>query len=152
MRILIALVGILVSQVDMQIKYGALFGALSRRVTIVEHYDARLRGMAQYWNALQTLDPSIKRWRERYFRNVPAFRLRSKKIVHHLRQISPPLDAVLQLGALFDSTWNGSSIPVVLYADNTAAITARHPYAGRFAFKPRELAEWLAHEKELYQR
>jgi glycosyltransferase involved in cell wall biosynthesis len=151
MRVLSALVGNMTSQIDMQTKYSGLFEALSHKVTVAGHYDARLQGVARYWNAVQTFDPSVKRWRERFFRNVPAFRMRSTIFAHHLRRMTPPVDVILQVGALFDSTWEGS-IPVVLYTDNTSAITARYPQAGRFAFNTQEQDRWMMYEKTLYER
>jgi len=151
-RVLTALVGDVTRQADMQTKYGGLFDALAQKVTIVEHYDARLRGLARYWNALQVLDFSRRRWRERFFRNIQAFRTRSEKFVHHLRSLSPKVEVVLQMGAMFDATWDNSPVPVVVYTDNTTAITARHPRTGRYVFSPRELEGWLAHEQTLYRR
>jgi glycosyltransferase involved in cell wall biosynthesis len=152
LRVLTALVGDVQRKADMQAKYGFLFAALAQRIDVVENYDATLHGLKRYVNALQSFDLSKKRWKERFFRNAPAFRIRSAAITRHLSKIHPLVDVVLQLGVMFDSSWGGSPVPVVIYTDNTTAITARRPHAGRFAFSQRELADWLEHEKGCYQR
>jgi glycosyltransferase involved in cell wall biosynthesis len=152
MRVLITLVGDVQRKADMRVKYGSFFDALSKKVDSVEIHDASLHGAERYWNATRSFSFNRQRWKERFFRNVPAFRSRSKAFVRYMRRIQPPPDVVLQLGVLFDSTWGDSSIPVVLYTDNTSAITARHPGAGRFAFNTWEQADWMTHEKACYRR
>lgn len=152
MRLLTTLVGDVQHKADMRAKYGTFFETLAQKVELVGHFDASLRGAARYWNAIRSFSFSRQRWKERFFRNVPAFRLRSEAFASYLRKIQPPPEVLLQLGVLFDSTWADSPVPVVLYTDNTSAITARHPGAGRFAFNVREQADWMAHEKECYRR
>jgi glycosyltransferase involved in cell wall biosynthesis len=152
LRLLTTLVGDVRNKADMRAKYGTFFGALAQRVELAGHYDASLRGAARYWNAARSFGLPRTRWKERSFRNEPAFRMRSEMCVRYIRQMHPSPDVVLQLGVLFDSTWADSPVPVVLYTDNTSAITARHPAAGRHAFNTREQADWMALEKECYRR
>jgi len=152
LRLLTTQVGDVQNKADMRTKYNTFFEALSQKVELAGHYDASLRGAARYWNAARSFCLSWRRWKERSFRNVPAFRTRSEACVRYIRQMQPSPGVVLQLGVLFDSTWADSPVPVVLYTDNTSAITARHPTAGRHAFNASEQADWMALEKECYQR
>ena len=151
-RVLGTLVGDIQHKPDMQIKYGRFFESLSRRFELVEVYDATLHGRAKYWNALRTFTPSLPQWKQRFFKNVPAFQARSWRARKHFHAMQDGADVVLQLGALFDATSEESSLPVVLYTDNTTSITARYPDTGRLPFKNSELGRWLDCEMQLYHR
>jgi len=144
------MVGDIQHKPDMRAKYGAFFDALARRFEVVEVFDANLDGVPRYWNALQTFSPSLPRWKEHFFKNVSAFKMRSRRATAHLRHVERRMDVVLQLGALLDPTAAG--VPVVVYTDNTTRITARTPACGRLAFGPSELERWLVCEQRLYQR
>jgi glycosyltransferase involved in cell wall biosynthesis len=135
---------------DMRVKYGALFAALSRRVDVVDTYDATLRGSSRYWNALWTYHPSLPIWKEHFFKNVPAFQYRSRQTKAHLRQFKSKADVVLQIGALLNSGCGKDCLPLVLYTDNTTRITSRRPESGRLALSRKETERWVAHERELY--
>jgi len=150
LRVVAVLAGDLQHQKDMQAKYGVFFTTLAKYVTLVEVYDANLAGFQRYWNALRSFHPSKRQWKERFFRNVPAFKARSKKVAAHLQSSSDKVDVVLQLGAMFDATINDSGLPVVVYTDNTTQISARLPDAGRMYFSDEELKNWTALENNLY--
>jgi len=150
-RVAGALVGDIKRQPDMRVKYGGLFEAVERRFDLLEVYDASLHGAQRYWNALQTFSPSIPRWKEHFFKNVPAFRMRSQAAHKHFRTLQGRADVILQLGALFDGTQDAHALPVVLYTDNTTCITARHPGLNRYPFKPAELERWFGYEAQMYQ-
>ncbi len=151
-RVAGALVGDIERMQDMRIKYGGFFDALARRFELVEVYNAALRGPERYLNALQTFTPSMRHWKEHFFKNVPAFRARSQRAASHFRKLHGSVDVVLQLGALFDSTWGEGSLPVVIYTDNTTRISTRRPDAGRAPLKSAELLRWLEYEGQLYHR
>jgi glycosyltransferase involved in cell wall biosynthesis len=137
---------------DMRIKYGSFFEAISRQMDLLEVYDASLTGIDRYWVAMQSFSPSISRWKGRYFKNIPAFKLRSKMASRHFHEWKGRADVILQLGVLFDSTSNNVDLPVVLYTDNTTMISARHPDPARHPFSKKELMEWLELETGVYQR
>jgi glycosyltransferase involved in cell wall biosynthesis len=150
-RIAGSLVGDIRRQPDMRIKYSSFFEAVARRFELLEVYDANLRGAQRYWNALQTFTPSISRWKERFFKNVPAFQMRSLAAQRHFYGLQGYADVILQLGALFDVTKAVNMQPVVLYIDNTTRITAQHPDVNRYPFEPAEYERWLDHETRLYR-
>jgi glycosyltransferase involved in cell wall biosynthesis len=152
LRVAGTLVGDIHRQPDMRIKYGSFFESVGRRVDLVEVFDAGLVGVARYWNALQTFTPSIKRWKEHYFKNVHGFQMRSQRAKNHFSRIKGQVDVILQLGALFDLTETRNALPVVIYTDNTTHITARHPNLSRYPFTQDELKSWLRHETGLYER
>lgn len=150
-RIAITMVGDIHRMPDMRVKYGAFFDALARRFEVVDIFDASLHGWARYWNALCTYRPSLAVWKEHFFKNVPAFRARSRRVGGHLEQTNSQMDVVLQIGALFNSHWNGHALPLVVYTDNTTRITSRRPEGGRLALSRRETERWVAHERDLYR-
>jgi glycosyltransferase involved in cell wall biosynthesis len=152
LRVAGVLVGDMDHQPDMRAKYGGFFEALGRHFELVEIYDASLRGFGRYLNALRTFNPSVPYWKEHFFKNVPAFQTRSRRLASHLRRMHNQVDVVLQLGALFDATWDDSVLPVVVYTDNTTRISARYPDSGRTPLKPDELARWLVYESQFYHR
>jgi len=151
-RVAGALVGDIQRQSDMRIKYGGFFEALGRSCELVEVYDATLHGAAKYWNAFKTFDLTVPRWKQRFFKNVPAFEARSWRARKHFLVMQGRVDVILQLGALFDPTSDDQSLPVVVYTDNTTRITARDPNSDRLAFSPGELQRWLLCEAGLYHR
>lgn len=151
LRVAGVLVGDIRRQADMRIKYGGFFQAVERCFDLVEVYDASLRGAQRYWNALQTFTPSIPRWKEHFFKNVPGFQMRSQAARRHFLGLQGRADVILQLGALFDVGDEAGGLPVVVYTDNTTQITARHPELNRYPFQPAELQSWLMHEAQVYQ-
>jgi len=150
LRLVCVMVGDVHRQSDMQIKYGGLLDSLSRQFDLVDVFDASLRGFDRYWNAIQTFHPRRKRWKERFFKNVQAFKMRSIRVVDYLSAMQGHVDLVLQIGATFDSAWGGSKLPVVVYTDNTTHITARSTDESRFPFSKSGLISWLALEGQIY--
>jgi glycosyltransferase involved in cell wall biosynthesis len=150
LRVATVLVGDIHRMPDMRVKYGAFFEALSRRFDMVDVFDASLRGLSRYWNALFTYHPSVAVWKEHFFKNVPAFKTRSRRTAAHLKESKPRPDVVLQIGALLNSGCGKDGPPLVLYTDNTTRITGRHPNGHRLALSPHELENWVAHERDLY--
>ena len=85
------LAGDLEHQLDMKVKYGVFFDVLAQHVDLIEVYDASLHGIRRYLNALKVFHPSRHIWKERFFKNVSAFKARSKKVAVHLRNFSDEL-------------------------------------------------------------
>lgn len=150
LRVATVLVGDIHRMADMRVKYGALFDTLSRRFDVVDSYDATLRGFPRYWNALWTYHPSISVWKEHFFKNVPAFKFRSRQTKAHLKQFKSKADVVLQIGALLNSGCGKECLPLVIYTDNTTRITSRRPESGRLALSHHETERWVSYERELY--
>jgi glycosyltransferase involved in cell wall biosynthesis len=137
---------------DMRVKYGAFFDALARRFEVVDIVDASLHGWSRYWNALLTYRPSLAVWKEHFFKNVPAFKARSRHMDKYLKKNASHADVILQIGALFNSRWSENSLPMVIYTDNTTRITSRRPESGRLALSHRETERWVTHERGAYQK
>ncbi|MCA9968662.1 MAG: glycosyltransferase family 4 protein [Anaerolineales bacterium] len=149
-RVAGALVGDMRRDPGARVKYGYFFEALSARFPLVDVYDASLRGGYRYWNALRSFYPDGQRWRERFYKNVPAFRLRSRLAQRHLRQAAPEADVVLQVGVLFDARWQAQGPPSIIYTDYTAHLTAQRPSSGRSPFSAAQLRAWLALERDAF--
>lgn len=133
-------------------KFGLFFKALSQQLDLVDIIDARLRGIDRLRNAFTSFNPDHTLWRERFYKNPIAFQRRSERLDARLRPIEAQADIVLQLGTLFDSAWPPSTIPVVIYTDYTAALSARKPGAGRSPLEGEAQERWLALEQRVYRR
>jgi glycosyltransferase involved in cell wall biosynthesis len=151
-RVVGALAGDIKHMPDIQVKYGSLFEAVARQFELVDIIDARLHGSSSLLNALQTFNPSLRRWQARYLMNVPGFHARSRRVNASLLELNGRADVVLQVGALFDATLGNAGLPVVVYTDQTSRITIRQPGSDRIPLDSQDLALWLSYEKQLYQR
>jgi len=152
-RIVGALVGDIYHEPGARTKYGLLFAALSRRFPLVNVYDATLRGFDRWLNALLVAHPNRRRWKERFYQNVPAFRARSQQAARYLHSLSGQADVVLQVGVLFDARWDEAlSMPNIIYTDYTARLAAQRQIAGRSPFLPRQREQWIELERQAFQR
>ncbi len=145
-----ALVGDVVRAPSARTKFGLLFAAVARRLSLTQVYDADLRGWARALNAVQVFHPNRQRWKERFQQNVPAFVARSRQMTQRLRALRDPHAVVLQGGALFDASDAG--LPVVIYTDYTAALAARKPASGRSPFSASQRDAWIALERRALER
>lgn len=132
------------------IKYGHLFEELAASMCLLGVIDASLDGPGRWWNAARTFHPRLRLWKERFYKNVPAFRSRSSRIQKHIDALHPDGDVVLQIGALFDSRWNNQGLPNAIYTDYTSALSARHRPIDRSPFSSADLEVWLALERDAY--
>lgn len=149
-RIAGVLVGNIHRDPGAQTKYGTFFKVLAERLPLVEVYDASLHGWARYWNALLTFSPDMERWRERFYKNIQAFRLRSLQTNKHFQKRRGEIDMIVQVGVLLNARWRASTPPSVIYADYTARLAAQIPAAGRSPFSGAERQTWLALEREAF--
>ena len=123
-----------------------LFDALGRRYGMVGHIDAELRPWQRYLLAPATFHPSQARWRERYWKSLLAFGMRSRNSRAQLTGIGQPYHAVLQVHALFQTR----GAPYILYVDNTHQQSTEgwpiwNPLSGR------DLERWYARERATYE-
>jgi glycosyltransferase involved in cell wall biosynthesis len=148
--------GVLVGDIERQawarVKYGHLFDALGRSVPLVAVEDVGLCGVARLANAARVVHPDRRRWRERFYQNVPAFAARSRLAARRLDALAGRFAVALQVGALFDARWGDPSWPSVIYTDYTMRLSERCPEAGRSPFTPPELERWVALERRAYAR
>ncbi len=151
-RVAGVLVGDIAHDPGARIKYGYFFEAIKRCFPLAGVYDATLRGLDRWINALLTAHPNRRRWRERFYKNGPAFRMRSERVAAYLQSLRGQVDLVLQVGVMFDARWSGFSLPSVIYTDYTARLSAQRPEAGRSPFTPQQQEQWIALEKQAFER
>jgi len=152
LRIVGVLVGDLHRSPSARTKYGLLFEAVARRYTLVGIYDASLHGLARLMNALRVFHPNRQLWRERFRKNVPAFRSRSRKVAARLQALRAQVDVVLQVGVLFDARWDEQARPSVIYTDYTARLSAQASTRQRSPFTPEQRQQWIELEQQAYAR
>lgn len=148
LRVVSALVGDLQREAFAQVKYGDLFDRLAQEVDLLAVHDATLRGARRWLNLAQTFHPNKARWKERFYKNLPAFHLRSRQAREFLKGWEGKVDFCLQLGVMFDSD---GPVPIVIYTDYTAALSAERQEAGRSPFTPDQRRRWLALERGAFE-
>ncbi len=133
-------------------KYGHFFDALDRRFQVTGVFDGTLRGVDRWLNGMMAFHPDPQQWKERFYKNLPAFRLRSRRINRRLKANVQAIDAVLQLGVMLDANWQTLPVPSVIYTDYTAVLSGKKPDAGRSPFTPDQRKAWVALEKQALER
>ena len=151
-RVLVALCGDMRKDRESIVKYGEFLAALDRRIPVIDVYNAKLHSLQRLINAIPVWHPNLKKWSERANKNPRAFILRSRKMEHWIGNFQNRWDLILQLGVLFDSGWNHSSLPRVIYTDYTAQMSARQPSAGRSPFRGSKLDRWIELECHALQQ
>ncbi|MEW5829392.1 MAG: glycosyltransferase [Chloroflexota bacterium] len=131
-----------------QVKYGQLVRSLHQHLTLAGIFDADLRGLPQVSTALKTIHPVRRAWRERYTKHPAAFKARSAMASRWI--VRQNVDAVLQLGAMFDSCYYQDIVPNVIYTDYTSHLSARHREGNRSPYQGVKLDEWLTLEQQAY--
>jgi len=150
-RIMLALIGDLKKDPFAAVKYGFFHDALETAFGSVDSYDATLRDVPRLVNAIQVFHPIPRVWRERFWKNVPAFKARSRKVANALRDRNPQPEFVLQMGVLFNASLYQSKVSSLVYTDYTASLSASRPESGRSPFTDRQRDIWLSMEKETYR-
>lgn len=148
-RVVGALIGDIQREAFARVKYGALFDSLAQEVDLLAVHDATLRGLPRYFNLAQTFHPNKAHWKERFYKNLPAFHLRSQQVRDFLKGWTGKADYCLQLGVMFDAS---GTIPTVIYTDYTAALSAERQEAGRSPFTPDQRRQWLELERGAFER
>lgn len=151
-RLAAALVGDIIRDPAAYTKYGYFFAALAEQYPLVEVYDASLQGIHRYWNALQAFHPDRQQWRESFYKNVAAFRLRSRLASEHFLARQQEIDLIVQVGVLFDARWQSLPLPSLIYTDYTAHLAAQRPSSGRSPFSAAQRQQWLTLERRAFAR
>ena len=131
-------------------KYGFFFEALGRRFSLLPVVDSELQGPGRWLHILRAFHPDLQLWRERYYQSPGAFASRSRRTARKLQSLQVAADVVLQVGALFDASYQ-SSLPTVLYTDYTTQLSAKKPEAGRSPFNARVRRQLMAMEQRVFQ-
>ena len=147
-RVLVSMKGDLRKDSMIQIKYGQLVRSLHQHLTLAGVYDVDLRGLSQVSTALRSIAPVRQAWRERYTKHPAAFKMRSIRASRWI--VRQEVDAVLQLGAMFDSCYHQGIVPNVIYTDYTSQLSARHREGQRSPYQGTKLDEWLGLEQQAY--
>lgn len=148
--------GLLVGDIGQQgsgawVKYRHLFAEIGNRVQLVGVPDVELRGMDRYQNALRSFQPSKRRWREAFHKNVWGFGQRSRNAGAEIARRAGQIDVVLQHGAIFHShTVDGP--PVVIYTDFTYRLAQREDDWRNPFSSTAESEHWNGLEQEAYNR
>jgi glycosyltransferase involved in cell wall biosynthesis len=150
--IVATLMGNVHSQTINRTKYGYFFDALSKECDLVDVLDAGLEGFQRWFNALMFFHRSRAVWRERFYKNIPAFRLRSRKANALLWKYEGKADVSMQIGVMYDSAINKLPFPHIIYSDYTAILSSRKPHAGRSPFTKATREKWIALEKKTFER
>lgn len=149
-RVLLTLVGNLQQDAFARVKYGQFCEALERTGARIDTLDGSLRGLPRIWNALRVFSPSISIWRERFWKNLPAFEARSKNVGRYIQARKAQWDIVVQIGVVFDAGRYQNQLPVVIYTDYTARLSAERPEAGRSPFSADQRDQWFDYERRAY--
>lgn len=132
------------------VKYGHLVDAL-RAEFDVEVFDASLQGFPAWLNGLRVFHPDLNRWKQRFYQNAGAFRARSRRAVQWVFEQAERMDAVLQIGVLFDSGSRIPDIPFFIYTDYTSVLARARSAQGRSPFDGEQFKEWFSLEKDVFE-
>lgn len=146
------LIGDIVHEPGARTKYQYFFNEVARRFPLIEVHDASLRGLSRWINALRVVHPNRQHWRQRFYKNIPAFHARSRRVADYLKSLDRQVDVILQVGVLFDARWDDGPLPSVIYTDYTAHLAAQKPEIGHFPFSPKKQEQWIALEKQAFER
>jgi glycosyltransferase involved in cell wall biosynthesis len=150
-HLFVTLIGDVSHEPFAEVKYGFFLKALERKFPLVI-CDATLRGLPRFLNAIQVFSPDRRLWKERFYQNIPSFHLRSQKVAAALRQQAGKVDAILQIGVLYDACWAKPDIPSIIYTDYTSHLSSHKPKSGRSPHKKNDILKWLALEKQAFHR
>lgn len=150
----IKVIGTLVGNIERdpfaRVKYGFLFDELRHVVDLQAVLDATLRGPQRWINGLQTFHWDRSLWRERFYKNIQAFNLRSRNICRQLDSWQYKGDVCLQLGVLFNSRAYQSVLPVVIYTDYTQVLSSQAAQKWRSPFNQAQRKAWIEAEANAY--
>ena len=151
-RVLGTLIGDINQGTGASTKYGLFFEAVGRCFPLVGVYDASLQGLDRLVNALRAVHPNQRLWRERFYKNIAAFEIRSQRVAAYIESIREQVDVTLQVGVLFDAYCHGIDIPNVIYTDYTAHLAAKKPAFGRSPFDRKQGQRWVELERRSFER
>lgn len=131
------------------IKYAPLFAALRRQCSLLGVEDVEVRGADRYVNALLSLCWPREQWRQAFYKNVWAFRRRTRRARLAVERWAKQTDVVFAHGALFDADLEDGP-PVVIYADFTYQLArSEDPWRDPFHTE-RARRHWLELETRAY--
>ena len=133
-------------------KYGLLFLSLKRYYGEVNVYDVSLKGIAHLWNGLRAFHPILRTWKERSYKNPDAFVNRSRIAARVINNQEGNFDMVVQVGVLYNACLDIAHMPLLIYTDYTARLSAEDPYRFRSPWQGDQLTRWIDYECQTYLR
>lgn len=108
----------------------------------------------RFWCTLSSFAPDRKRWGTRrdrhYHTTVSAFKIKSAAARYHVEARRREIDAIYQVGALWNPLGRSKTIPLILHVDYTSLLSKRR----RGEWRRREGREqdfWFEQEQRLYR-
>jgi glycosyltransferase involved in cell wall biosynthesis len=125
-----------------------LIQALRKKGYEISGRDISERGLLRALAIASSWAPSRRRWAARYHFGSIGFAARTWRARRQLRHGSAPWDAIVQIGATFDTT---GGAPTFMYCDSNARIAeANRPYGDVALLTHPELARMVRREARVY--
>ena len=126
-------------------KWSQFFGALGRRLDVVDVVHPRASALEQALNLARTIRPGRARWLAAAGFNQRHVSAVNASLERLLRTRAGSYDLIMQLQTLCSPRSRRAAEPYVIYTDNTMALTQRlyPPFA---PLSPRLLDQWLQFE------
>lgn len=129
-------------------KWSQFFGALARRVDLIDVVQPEIAGVDHYLNLARRFHPSKDRWKAAAGFNRSIARKRSEAVQRALQRHAGEYDLIVQLQTLCEPGLGRSEAPYAIYTDSTLALTRRH-YLPRAQLSAKEASWWMAYEAEV---
>jgi glycosyltransferase involved in cell wall biosynthesis len=132
-------------------KWSQFFGALSRRVPVVDVLRPQLSARQNFVNTARSFRPHRARWLARTGFNSRQLAHVNAVLEHELLGLAGTYDVIVQLQTLCSPRSEAVTVPYHIYTDNTMALTQRvyRPFA---PLPDRMLREWLTFEADVCRR
>ena len=151
-RIIGTLMGNMETKASDRTKYGLMFEELGKRLNLVEVYSTALSGADKWLNAVQVFHPKKQVWRQRFYKNLPAFRTRSRRTAAYIQRNCANYDLIFQVGVLYNARWGNVGLPSIIYTDYTAHLSRQKQESGRSPFSDAQSRQWIDLEREAFQQ
>ncbi len=106
------------------------------------------------WCTLTSFAPDRKRWGTRrdrhYHTTISAFKIKSAAALYHVEARQQEIDAIYQVGALWNPLGRSSPVPLILHVDYTSLLSKRRGGEWRRR-EGREQDFWFEQEQRLYR-
>lgn len=129
------------------VKLVALIEALRRRFPLLEVWDVEVGRIERLALLARTVHASQDRWRNRFHAHPATFARRTAAF-RRRAAASPPVDAVLQVGVLFNADTGPVGPPLVVYTDYTVALSAVRGRSFRLPLGRRAVERRIAQESK----
>ncbi len=129
------------------VKLAALIEALRRRFPLLVVWDVEVGRFERLALLARAVHVSRDRWRNRFHAHPATFARRTAAFRRQAAS-APPVDAVLQVGVLFDAGHARGGPPLVIYTDYTAALTAARGRSFRLPLGARAAKRRIAQERK----